>query len=170
MNPNCTIFSWNVRGLNDHTKRESVRHTILSTGASIICLQETKISNWSNVLLKETVGARLANQTFHLPSLGASGGILIAADLDYFDMVIIPCASVYSISVRIRSRLVDEVWDLTGVYGPQHDNEKTVFLSELRSIQIMMKPEWVLLGDFNMIRRAREKQRVNQHKSDEAIQ
>jgi hypothetical protein len=72
-------------------------------------------------------------------------------------MVIIPCASVYSILVRIRSRLVDEVWDLTGVYDPQHDNEKTVFLSELRSIQIMMRPEWVLLGDFIMIRRAREK-------------
>jgi exonuclease III len=72
-------------------------------------------------------------------------------------MVIIPCASVYSISVRIRSRLVDEVWDLMGVYGPQHDNEKMVFLSELHSIQIMMRLEWVLLCDFNMIRRAREK-------------
>jgi hypothetical protein len=53
--------------------------------------------------------------------------------------------------------LVDEVWDLTGVYGPQLDNEKTIFLSELRNIQTMVRPEWVLLGDFNMIRRAREK-------------
>ena len=52
---------------------------------------------------------------------------------------------------------MDEVWDLTGVYGPQLDNEKTIFLSELRNIQTMVRPEWVLLGDFNMIRRAREK-------------
>jgi exonuclease III len=150
-------FSWNVWGLNDHAKRESVRHTILSTGASIVCLQETKISSWSNVLLKETVGAKLANQTFHLPSLGASGGILIAADSDYFDMVLLPCSSAYSLSVRINSRLVDEVWDLMGVYLPQLDNEKMIFLSELRNIQTMVRPEWVLLGEFNMIRRAREK-------------
>jgi hypothetical protein len=133
------------------------QHTILSTGASIVCLQETKILRWSNVLLKETVGAKHANQTFHLPSLGALGGILIAANLDYFDMVLLPCSSAYSLSVRINSRLVDEVWDLTGVYGPQLDNEKTIFLSELCNIQTMVRPEWVLLGDFNMIRRAREK-------------
>jgi exonuclease III len=124
MNPKCTIFSWNVRGLNDHAKRESVRHTIMSTGASIICLQETKISSWSNILLKETIGAKLANQTFHLPSQGASGGILIAADSDYFDLVLLPCSSAYSLSVRISSRLVDEVWDLTGVYGPNRTMKK----------------------------------------------
>jgi hypothetical protein len=123
MNPKCTIFSWNVRGLNDHAKRESIRHTILSTGATIVCLQETKISSWSNILLKETVGAKLANQTFHVPSHGASGGILIAADSDYFDLVFLPCSSAYSLSVWINSRLVDEVWDLTGVYGPQPDKK-----------------------------------------------
>jgi hypothetical protein len=124
MNPKCTVFSWNVRGLNDHAKRDSVRHTILSTNASIVCLQETKISSWSNVVLKETVGAKLANQSFQLPSLGASGGIRIAADPDFFDMTLLPSSAAYSLSVRISSRLEDEVWDLTGVYGPQLENEK----------------------------------------------
>jgi hypothetical protein len=51
----------------------------------------------------------------------------------------------------------DMVWDLTGVYGPQHENEKMNFLAELRHIRNLMKPEWLILGDFNMIRRAREK-------------
>jgi exonuclease III len=157
MNPKCTVFSWNVRGLNDHAKRDSVRHTILSTNASIVCLQETKISSWSNVVLKETVGAKLANQSFQLPSLGASGGIRIAADPDFFDMTLLPSSAAYSLSVRISSRLEDEVWDLTGVYGPQLENEKMIFLSELRYIQSIVRPEWILLGDFNMIRRAREK-------------
>jgi hypothetical protein len=35
--------------------------------------------------------------------------------------------------------------------------KKMIFLSELRYIQSMVRPEWILLGDFNMIRRAREK-------------
>jgi exonuclease III len=131
---NCTIFSWNVRGLNDPAKRESVRQTILSTGATIVCLQETKIMNWTNDLLKETVGCKLASQMVHLPLQGTSGGILIASDADLFDMDFIPCASTYSISVRISSRVEDKVWDLTGVYGPQPEIDKMNFLSELRNI------------------------------------
>ena len=154
---NCTIFSWNVRGLNDPAKRASVKQTILSSGATIVCLQETKIMNWTNDLLKETVGCKLACQTVQLPSQGAFSGILLASDADLFEMDLIPCASTYSISVRISSRVEDEVWDLTGVYGPQPETEKMSFLSELRNIQNVMRPEWAILGDFNMIRRAREK-------------
>ena len=112
-------FSWNFRGLNNPAKRASVRQTISSTGATIVCLQETKIMNWTNDLLKETVGSKLVNQVVQLPSQGASGGIIIASDADFFDMALLHCSSPYSISVRISSKLEDEVWDLTGVYGPQ---------------------------------------------------
>jgi exonuclease III len=157
MSTNCTIFSWNVRGLNDPVKRESVKQTIISSGATIVCLQETKISIWSNNLLQETLGCRLAAQTMHLPSQGASGGILIACDPDFFDMSTIAYASTFSITVRIKSRSEDQEWDLTGVYGPQNENEKLAFLSELRNIQSLMRPEWAILGDFNMIRRKNEK-------------
>jgi hypothetical protein len=48
-------------------------------------------------------------------------------------------------------------WDLTGVYGPQPETKKMTFLTELRNIRNLMKPEWLILGDFDMIRRAREK-------------
>jgi hypothetical protein len=75
----------------------------------------------------------------------------------FFEMVTIPYPSVYALSVRVCSRLSDVAWDLTGVYGPQPENEKMAFLTELRNIRNMMKPEWLILGDFNMIRRAREK-------------
>jgi exonuclease III len=153
MNTNCYISSWNVRGLNACAKRESVRQTILSTSATIICLEETKIMSWTKDLLKETVGCKLAKQTIHLPSLGASGGILIACDEDYFDIAPITYTSIYSISARVSFRLEDMVWDLTTVYGPQQENEKIIFLSELCTISNLMRPEWLILGDFNMIRR-----------------
>jgi hypothetical protein len=76
---NCNLLCWNVRCLNDGAKRTSVRNQILATGATIVCLEETKISAWTRSLLVETVGAELANNTACLPSMGASGGILIAA-------------------------------------------------------------------------------------------
>ena len=127
MNTNCCIFSWNVRGLNDPAKRESVRQTILSTRATLVCLQETKIMNWTNDLLKDIVGFKLAKRTAHLPSMGASGGIVIACDEDYFDISPVTYASTYSLSVRVSYRLEDVVWDLTAIYGPQKENEKCVF-------------------------------------------
>jgi exonuclease III len=50
MNTNCCILSWNVRGLNARAKCESVRQTILSTSATIVCLQETKNMSWTKDL------------------------------------------------------------------------------------------------------------------------
>ena len=44
--------------------------------------------------------------------------------MQIFDMALLHCSSPYSISVRINSKLEEEVWDLTGVYGPQPEIEK----------------------------------------------
>lgn len=41
------IFIWNVRGLNSPSKQHSVRTSIDSVGADIVCLQETKMQNIS---------------------------------------------------------------------------------------------------------------------------
>lgn len=41
---------------------------------------------------------------------------------------------------------------LTGVYGPQRDNKKNIFLNELHSIRATNELPWVILGDFNIIR------------------
>jgi hypothetical protein len=79
------------------------------------------------MLLRETLGNMLASQTTHLSSQGVSGGILIACDPNLFDMTNITYTSTFSISVRIKSRLEDQEWDITGVYGPQNDNEKLAF-------------------------------------------
>jgi len=76
---NCNIMCWNVRGLNDGAKRAAVCNQIISTEATVVCLQETKISSWTHNLLVETVGSDMASNAVYLPSVGASGGILIAA-------------------------------------------------------------------------------------------
>jgi exonuclease III len=53
------ILCWNVRGLNDGAKRASVRNLIISSGAMVVCLRETKIENWNQQLLNETLGLDL---------------------------------------------------------------------------------------------------------------
>ena len=63
-----------MRGLNDGVKRASVQNLIISSGATVVCLQETKIENWNQQLLNETLGPDLVTNCTFLPSSGASGG------------------------------------------------------------------------------------------------
>jgi hypothetical protein len=71
-------------GKNDGAKRASVCNQIYSSGAMVVCLQETKITSWTYSLLVETVGTDMAQNFVALPSIGASGGILIAVSARFF--------------------------------------------------------------------------------------
>jgi hypothetical protein len=42
-------------------------------------------------------------------------------------------------------------WTLTGVYNPQNDFDKHLFLRELRGLMDLVKPMWLVLGYFNLI-------------------
>jgi hypothetical protein len=48
-------------------------------------------------------------------------------------------------------------WSLSGVYGPQGDLEKKMFIKKLRSLKQFAKPHWPLIGDFNLIYKAQDK-------------
>jgi hypothetical protein len=47
------------------------------------------------------------------------------------------------------------------VYGPQEDNEKLLFLAELRWMQQIVSDKWLLIGDFNLILQAADKINAN---------
>jgi exonuclease III len=158
----CLILCWNVRGLNDGAKRASVRNLIISSGATIVCLQETKIQNWNQSLLIETVGSELARNCSVLPAVGTAGGILMAASDRFFQMVPV-LTTQNTISVQITMLEENLSWSLTGVYGPQADQDKINFLQEISNLKQHMEPAWLIIGDFNLIYRAEDKnnQRVN---------
>ena len=73
----CNILSWNVRGLNAAARRVSVRNTVQSSGATIVCLQQTKIAQWTARLVSETLGHDFATNYVTLPADGTRGGILM---------------------------------------------------------------------------------------------
>jgi hypothetical protein len=83
---NCNVLCWNVRGLNDAAKRASVCNMIFSSGATIVCLQETKIANWTTTLLCQILGPSLVAQAVALPATGTSGGILLATHDRFFQL------------------------------------------------------------------------------------
>jgi exonuclease III len=129
---NCSILCWNVRDLNDGAKRASVRNLILSSGATLVCLQETKIDNWNQQLVIEMVGQDMAANCAILPADGVSGGILLATSETFFQLQQIH-AMENTVSARITMLEENISWCITGVYGPQTDPEKNcIYARDLR--------------------------------------
>ena len=71
------ILSWNVRGINSSLKWNSVRNKVVESGCDILCLQETKKASFDMQSLKNICPASFDNFVC-LPSVGASGGMLVA--------------------------------------------------------------------------------------------
>lgn len=49
-----------------------------------------------------------------------------------------------------------EMW-LTTVYGPSRNNDKSTFIDELNELRTIRTGAWLLLGDFNLIYTAEDK-------------
>jgi hypothetical protein len=56
---NWMFLTWNIRGLNESRKRESIRNFIISEKPNEMRLQESKLCNINGKNVKEVVGARL---------------------------------------------------------------------------------------------------------------
>ena len=46
------ILSWNVREVNDRDKRRLIKNVIKSQNVDLVCLQETKIQEMSNGMVR----------------------------------------------------------------------------------------------------------------------
>ncbi|CAL5070105.1 unnamed protein product [Urochloa decumbens] len=156
---NHNILVWNARGLNARCRRDNLREVVSSSNASIVCIQETKLSVISPFLVNEMLGSRFSSFAY-LPSNGASGGILVACRGPEMSCSQLHIGS-YSVSVLIDVVQPQAHWCLTSVYGPQSDEDKVLFLNELRSIQIQAGTPWMIAGDFNLLLDAADKNNLN---------
>ena len=77
MDHDIKIAIWNVRGLNARARRYAVRSLINTTGASIVCLQETKMALMCSSAVLDALGSEFDDYTY-LPAQGTRGGILLA--------------------------------------------------------------------------------------------
>lgn len=69
------VCSWNVRGLNDPSKRLAVRNVISVIRKVVVCLQESKVNHVSGSFLRSFGGSFLDKYVFS-ESIGASGGLI----------------------------------------------------------------------------------------------
>jgi exonuclease III len=97
----------------------------------VVCLQETKMTEISRGTILFELGSDFSHFA-QLPSVGTSGGILLA-----WKHNLGPAATVridnHCITVQINPS-DGHAWWFTGVYGPQGDDNKMLFLQELRDV------------------------------------
>ncbi|CAD6224969.1 unnamed protein product [Miscanthus lutarioriparius] len=98
----------------------------------------------------------MARNAVSLPSVGASGGILIAASERFF-RVQQTHQTANTITASIIMLAENKEWSLTGVYGPQSDADKILFMQDLSDLRQHVLPAWLMLGDFNLILCAQDK-------------
>jgi exonuclease III len=148
------ILCWNVRGLNDPAKRDAVREFVASLRVSIVCLQETKLNVIDDFLVMQCLGPSFDGYVY-VPAIETRGGILLAWDKSSVDIGSVSFDS-YAITGEVIPRDNNRWW-LTTVYGPQTHEDKLSFLHELAERRSLCPGPWLLLGDFNMIMHAEEK-------------
>jgi exonuclease III len=154
-----SILSWNVHVLNSPVRREVVRDMILTVRPMVVCLQETKLSAFTQQLVMETIGSNLDMHSF-LPDEGTRGGILLACQSDFTEGSTLLLRG-FSLSMVFKLKWCASNFCLTTIYGLTDENAKHLFLTELISLRPNLARPWVAIGDFNQIYAASDKNNKN---------
>jgi hypothetical protein len=65
----------------------------------------------------------------------------------------------YSITVKLTSKLPCQSFHVTNIYGPADPVEKPTFISWLYNLDTSAFGDWILMGDFNLIRSPQHRSR-----------
>lgn len=86
-----------------------------------------------------------------LPSIGAYGWCITIWKSSKFTGTV-SFMNEYSLSAELTSSQTGLKWILTNVYGPCEHERKPQFIEWLKNIEMSNETDWLILGDFNLIR------------------
>ena len=115
------ILSWNVRGANDPDKRKVINNFLRRYRADVLCLQETKIQEMSNILARSLVGRQLNWKVMNAE--GSAGGIVVFWDNSSISLMDSVVGS-FSVSCLFRMPEDGFQWVFTGVYSPVENSDR----------------------------------------------
>jgi len=90
-----------------------------------------------------------------VPAIGTRGGILTAWNSNSFSQQ--NFISRYSLSVTLSSTSSNKTFTLTNIYAPADHSFTDAFLHEMRDLATNIHGAWLLVGDFNLLRCASDK-------------
>jgi hypothetical protein len=132
---------------------------MLDTKCTLACFQETKLQSIDDGLARFLGGYKLDKFAFK-PARGTRGGILLLWSSGDFDVQEVRIGR-FSISAQVMAIVTGTTFLLTAVYGPTRHHLKDAFLRHIRRLRPSSGEGWLILGDFNMIYRAQDKNNSN---------
>ena len=166
-NRSIKILFWNIRGLNSQEKWDAVRDKISESACQVLCLQETKRETFDYFYIKRFCPKPLDQFAF-FPSVGASGGLLTVWNSSIFVGSIVQMNS-YAITVKLVCKLDNKTFHVTNIYGPANPAQKLGFVTWLINLDSSEFDDWVLGGDFNLIRNPEKEQARWRHGRNEHV-
>ena len=146
---NSNIVFWNVRGLNDGSKRIEVCNLLHHWKADIVCLQETKIAGVTPALICSLWRGKFVNWIC-LDAIRASGGIILLWDNRVVEKVETVVGS-HTVSCKFREVSSGFEWAFSSVYSPNRSVERWLLWEELSGIQAWWSVLWCVCADFNIV-------------------
>jgi exonuclease III len=131
---NWSILCWNIRGLNGRDKHLALRNAITSSGCSVICLQETKKMHFDKAFIKQCCPS-IFDEFVYVPSVGASGGLIIIWQSSMFSGMVMHCTS-FALSVYFTSVHNAQSLTIVNIYGPCDGENREVFIKWLFDLNI----------------------------------
>jgi exonuclease III len=131
---NSVAPTWNVRRLNNPTRRQVVKELVSDHRYTIVCFQATKLQVVDGFTIANTISQAFLCNSAVLLAVGTRGGVVFACSQDQFSMmqVVVRNCSVTATVTRLAD---STVWTITAVYVPQDNVKKMVFLQELWQIK-----------------------------------
>jgi exonuclease III len=149
------IITWNIRGLNGRSKQKRLRELIIAEQPEVLFLQETKCS--SEDMDKLISKCWKQGQAMSIDAIGTAGGLSIMWNTN---AIILENFSATKWAITADYRLIgsSKPRHLTNVYGPASPRDKQAFLRSLgHASSHAHDKNWIVGGDFNIIRSLEEK-------------
>jgi len=148
-------------------KCDAVRDKIEESACPVVCLQETKREHFEMSFIRKFAPRRF-DRFDYIPSVGASGGLLVLWNSSIFRGVIVDKQS-FSITMNFTSAHNGDTWFLTNVYGPCDDPACIAFINWFKGHEIDDLMNWIFLGDFNFYRSLNNRNRPGGNLADTLV-
>ncbi|XP_074288431.1 uncharacterized protein LOC141613588 [Silene latifolia] len=146
------ISSWNIRGFNDPIKQQEVRGYLSTNKIEVFGLLETRVKyNNSAAISKRFASFSVLNNYSH----HYNGRIWVFLNPS---LVTIISSKVHDqlIHLELLHHISNKVVHVTFVYGSNDGDDRKALWDELRQLH-NTATNWILMGDFNIVRDIEER-------------